>query len=176
MSDKPEPKNMPWMAWVIVTLLGAAIPVTPQILQFVQGQSSGPMPVPVPPVKPSVTPDSPITPDSPVTPDAPITPSKPVAPIAATLTAQEWFKKGMNLHQTGRCQEAIQAFNRVLVSTDATRTRTCTKCTLQHKAECEASLGMFQDAAQSYEAAVEHAQSQEEADYYQAQAYEMGQR
>lgn len=163
MSDKPEPKSMPWMAWVIVTLLGAAIPVTPQLLQFVQGQSSGT-------VKPAVTSDTPQTPDTPVT------SGKPVAPIARTLTAQEWFKKGMNLHQTGRCQEAIQAFNRVLVSTDATRTRTCTKCTLQHKAECEASLGMFQDAAQSYEAAVEHAQSQEEAGYYQAQAYEMGQR
>jgi hypothetical protein len=169
MSDKPEPKNMPWMAWVIVTLLGAAIPITPQVLQFVQGQSSGP-------VKPAVTPDRPQTPATPVNPDTPVTSTKPVAPIAQTLTAQEWFKKGMNLHQTGRCQEAIQAFNRVLVSTDATRTRTCTKCTLQHKAECEASLGLFQDAAQSYEAAVEHAQSQEEAGYYQAQAYEMGQR
>jgi hypothetical protein len=154
---EPEPKNMPWMAWVIVTLLGSAIPVTPQILQFVQGQSSGP-------VKPAVVPDQPQTPVT------------PVAPVAPTLTAQEWFKKGMNLYQTGRCQEAINAFNRVLVSTDATRTRTCTKCTLQHKAECEASLGMFQDAAQSYEAAVEHAANEQEAAYYQAQAYEMGQR
>jgi tetratricopeptide (TPR) repeat protein len=163
MPDKPEPKNMPWMAWVIVTLLGAAIPVTPQILQFVQGQSSGP-------VKP------PLVADQPQTPVMPVTPVKPVAPVAPTLTAQEWFKKGMNLYQTGRCQEAINAFNRVLVSTDATQTRTCTKCTLQHKAECEASLGLFQDAAQSFEAAVEHAQSQEEAAYYQAQAYEMGQR
>jgi hypothetical protein len=165
MPDKPEPKNMPWMAWVVVTLLGSAIPVTPQLLQFVQGQTSGLIKSdPATPVKPSVTP---------VTPVAPI---KPVAPVAPTLTAQEWFKKGMNLYQTGRCQEAIQAFNRVLVSTDATRTRTCTKCTLQHKAECEASLGMFQDAAQSYEAAVEHAQTEQEAAYYQAQAYEMGQR
>jgi hypothetical protein len=175
MPEKPEPKNMPWMAWVIVTLLGAAIPVTPQILQFVQGQSSGP-------VKPTVVPDqpqtsvTPVAPVAPVTPVAPVAPVTPATPVAPTLTAQEWFKKGMNLYQTGRCQEAIQAFNRVLVSTDATRTRTCTKCTLQHKAECEASLGMFQDAAQSYEAAVEHAQSQEEAGYYQAQAYEMGQR
>lgn len=163
MPDKPEPKNMPWMAWVIVTLLGAAIPVTPQILQFVQGQSSGP-------VKP------PVVPDQPQTPVMPVTPVKPVTPVAPTLTAQEWFKKGMNLYQTGRCQEAINAFNRVLVSTDATRTRTCTKCTLQHKAECEASLGLFQDAAQSYEAAVEHAANEQEASYYQAQAYEMGQR
>jgi tetratricopeptide (TPR) repeat protein len=159
MSNQPEAKNMPWMAWVVVTLLGAAIPVTPQILEFVQGQTSGPIkPGPATPVNP------------------PIAPIKPVTPVAPTLTAQEWFKKGMNLYQTGRCQEAIQAFNRVLVSTDATRTRTCTKCTLQHKAECEASLGLFQDATQSYEAAVEHAQSQEEAAYYQAQAYEMGQR
>ena len=156
MSEKPEPKNMPWMAWVIVTLLGTAIPVTPQILQFVQGQSSGPV--------------------KPVTPVAPVAPVQPVRPVAPTLTAQEWFKKGMNLYQTGRCQEAIQSFNRVLVSTDATRTRTCTKCTLQHKAECEASIGLFQDAAQSYEAAIEHAQSEQEAAYYQAQAYEMGQR
>jgi hypothetical protein len=162
MPDKPEPKNMPWMAWVVVTLLGAAIPVTPQLLQFVQGQTSGPIkPGPVVPVKPPIE---------------PVVPIKPIAPVTPTLTAQEWFKKGMNLYQTGRCQEAIQAFNRVLVSTDATRTRTCTKCTLQHKAECEATLGMFQDAVQSYEAAVEHAQSQEEADYYQAQAYEMSQR
>jgi tetratricopeptide (TPR) repeat protein len=159
---EPEPKNMPWMAWVIVTLLGAAIPVTPQILQFVQGQSSGPV--------------KPVAPVTPVTPVAPVAPVQRVTPIAPTLTAQEWFKKGMNLYQIGRCQEAINAFNRVLVSTDATRTRTCTKCTLQHKAECEASLGQFQDAAQSYEAAVEHAQSQEEAAYYQSQAYEMGQR
>ena len=162
MSTQPEPKSMPWMAWVVVTLLGAAIPVTPQILQFVQGQTGGsvkPTPAPAP---------API----PVPMPAPASAPKP----APTLTAQEWFKKGMNLYQVGRCQEAIQAFNRVLVSTDATRTRTCTKCTLQHKAECEASLGLFQDAAQSYEAAVEHAQNEQEAAYYQAQAFEMGQR
>ena len=159
MSDKPEPNKMPWMAWVVVTLLGAAIPVTPQLLQHLQGQAGQVQPAP------------PAPPPSPPRP-APA-PTPPPAPV---LTAQDWFKKGMNLYQTGQCQAAIQAFKRVLTSTDATRTRTCTKCTLQHKAECEASLGLFEDAAQSYEAAAEHAQTPEEAGYYQGLAYQMGQR
>jgi tetratricopeptide (TPR) repeat protein len=170
MPDKPEPKNMPWMAWVIVTLLGSAIPVTPQILQFVQGQANARVqPTPNPTAVPNPAP-------TPVPTPTPMPVPTPDPTPAPRLTAQEWFKKGMNLYQSSRCQEAIQAFNRVLVSTDATRTRTCTKCTLQHKAECESSLGLFQDAAQSYEAAVEHAQNEQEAAYYQAQAYKMGQR
>jgi hypothetical protein len=162
MPEKPDPKSMPWLAWVIVTLLGAAIPVTPQLVQLLQhngATQAQPVPTPTPIPTPAPTPKP--------------TPAPKPAPV---LTAQDWFKKGMRLQQTGNFQEAVQAFKRVLVATDATRTRTCTKCTLQHKAECEAQLGLFEDAAQSYEAAAEHAQSPEEAAFYQDLAFSMGSR
>lgn len=161
MMSKPEQPKIPLMVWAIVTVLGAAIPVAPQVITMVRGaqaehvQPTPPAPQPAPqpaPPAPSPTP-------------AP-RPTPTPAPQAA-LTAQDWFNRGLKLQQTGRYEEAIEAFKRVILSTDASRT--CTKCTFQHKAECEVALGRIDEAVQSYEAALEHSTTPEEQEYYSYQ-------
>ena len=170
MAEKPEAPKVPVMVWAVVTVLGASIPALPSLINALRGptaqvQPAPPAPQPAPPA-PAPQP----------TPPVPAPQPTPAPQPARVVTAQDWYNRGIQYQQAGQHEEAIEAFKRVLVSTDATRTRTCTKCTFAHKAQSEETLGYFDEAMASYQGALEHAQSPEEQDYYQYQIYRLGQR
>jgi hypothetical protein len=171
MAEKPEAPKVPVMVWAVVTVLGAAIPITPQVINALRPQAAvvQPAPQPAPPApQPQPTPAPPAPQPAPQ--------PAPPPPQARAVTAQDWYNRGLQYQQIGDHENAIEAFKQVLVSTDATRTRTCTKCTFAHKAQSEEYLGYYDEALASYQGALEHSQNQQDVEYYQYQIYRLSQR